>query len=105
MCNRQHWGGGGGGLERMKKTNSGEDYFPAGPADIRTRNLSIMSPVLYQVSYPDLRYHLQYHWLTSQQLGEPAVSNYWYITAQFLKGIDLCTKQMMEYALFTLGFP
>ena len=34
-----------------KKMNSGKDHSPAVPAGIRTRDLSIASPVLYQPSY------------------------------------------------------
>ena len=34
------------------KLNYGEEYSPAAPVGIRTRNLSITSPVLYQQAIP-----------------------------------------------------
>ena len=38
--------------ESAHKVNSGEENPPAAPAGIRTRNLSITSPVLSPLSYP-----------------------------------------------------
>ena len=38
--------------ESAHKVNSGEENSPAAPAGIRTRNLSTMSPVLYQQLIP-----------------------------------------------------
>ena len=39
-------------IESVHKFNFGDEYSPAGPATIRTRNLSIMSPALYQQAIP-----------------------------------------------------
>ena len=50
--------GGGGGKdteeESAHKVDSGEESSPAAPVGIRTRNLSITSPALYQHAIPAL---------------------------------------------------
>ena len=38
--------------ESAHKVDSGEENSPAAPAEIRTHNLSITSPVLYQQAIP-----------------------------------------------------
>ena len=38
---------------KSQNVNSGEETSPAAPSKIRTRNLSITSPALYRLSYPD----------------------------------------------------
>ena len=42
----------GHSINSAHKVNSGEETSPAAPAGIRTRNLSMTSPVLLPTSYP-----------------------------------------------------
>ena len=49
---REHSGGTDTDKEPAHEVNAGEENSPAAPAEIRTRNLSITSPVLYQQATP-----------------------------------------------------
>ena len=59
---QKQWGGGVGVevlewtlIKSAQKVNSGEENSPAAPARYKTRNLLITSPMLYLLSYPNLK--------------------------------------------------